>query len=192
MTLAAVDPKLTWYVARSAGLVAWLLCAASIGWGLFLSGKLVRRRGLPAWLLDLHTYLGTLSIVFTAIHVGGLVLDQYVHFGWRDVLVPMASAWKPGAVAWGIVAMYLLVAIQLTSWFRKRLPKRVWLAVHRTSFGLFAAGTVHGIQAGSDWTVRVVQIVTAAVTLALAALLAARVRKRRAPARVRTVPARPA
>ena len=149
MTLAAVDPKLTWYVARSAGLVAWLLCAASIGWGLFLSGKLVRRRGLPAWLLDLHTFLGTLSIVFTAVHLVGLALDEYVAFGWRELFVPMASPWKPGAVAWGIAAMYLLVAIQVTSWFRKRLPKRVWLAVHRTSFALFAAGTPRRQQAGA-------------------------------------------
>jgi len=34
-----------------------------------------------------------------------------VHFGPAQLLIPLASAWRPGAVAWGIVAFYLLVAV---------------------------------------------------------------------------------
>ena len=51
------DEKLSWYVARSSGLVAWALVTASIVWGLALSSRLIRRRGVPAWLLALHRYL---------------------------------------------------------------------------------------------------------------------------------------
>ena len=44
--------------------------------------------GLPA---DLH---GT---IFVVLHVAALVADSYVDFGLADVLVPLASSWKPGA-----------------------------------------------------------------------------------------------
>jgi predicted ferric reductase len=148
--LAELNPQLAWLVARSAGVVAWALITAGILWGLALSTRLVRRRGVPAWLLDLHRFLGTLSVVFVAVHVAGLWADGYVDFGWREISVPMASSWKPGAVAWGIVATYLLLAIQLTSLAMRRLPRRVWRAVHLASFPLFVVSTIHGFQAGSD------------------------------------------
>ena len=135
---AFLDPKLPWYVARAAGLVAWCMCSASVIWGLLMSSRLVRRRGAPVWLLDLHRYLGTLAIVFTAVHMAGLWLDDYIDYGIRELMVPFTGEYRPVAVAWGIVAFYLLLAVQLTSWARKRLPKRVWHTVHLTSFGLFA------------------------------------------------------
>ena len=162
--IAAVDPKLAWYVSRSAGLTCWVLCGVSIVWGLGLSTKLVRRRGLPAWLLDLHSFLGTLALVFVGVHIAGLVGDNYTHWGWREVLVPFASKWKPGPTAWGIVAFYLLIAIQVTSWMRKHLSKRVWHTIHLSSYGLFVAGTVHGIQAGTDWSNLLVKVGAGVVT----------------------------
>jgi len=176
--LGAVDPKLTWYVARASGIVAWLLCAAAVAWGLVLSGRLVRRRGLPAWLSDLHAYLGTLALVFTGVHLGALALDDYVHFGWRDLFVPMAASWRPGPVAWGIVAAYLLAAVQLTSWLKRRLPRRWWLTVHRTATPvLMVAGTVHGVLAGTDRGHPVVVGGAVAVGVVVAVLLGARLRR---------------
>ena len=180
--IAAVDPKATWYLSRAAGLTTWLLCALAIVWGLVLSTKLIRRRGLPAWLLDLHTFLGTLALAFCGIHMAALAADSYAPFGWSDLFVPMASSWKPGPVACGIVAFYLLLAVQLTSWARKRLPKRIWHTIHLTSFALFATGTVHGITAGTDWTNRVVEWGSVAVGLLVTVLAVIRfTAKRRKP-----------
>ena len=70
----------------------------SVDTGLVLSGRLVRRRRLPAWILDLHRYLGTLTLAFLAVHLAALVADGYVDFDLRELFVPMASAWRPGAV----------------------------------------------------------------------------------------------
>lgn len=150
VVLAVLNEKLAWYVARAGGLLAWALVTASIVLGLALATRVVRRKGLPAWQLDLHRFLGTLAVVFTAVHVLALVADSYVHFGLGEVLVPMASSWRPGAVAWGVVGLYLLAAIQLSSWLMRRLPRRVWHGIHLSSFGLFAVATLHGIQAGAD------------------------------------------
>jgi methionine sulfoxide reductase heme-binding subunit len=142
--------KIAWYVSRSSGLIAWVTVTTSMLWGLALSTRLVRRKGAPAWLLDLHRFLGVLSIVFTGVHIAGIVADNFVHFGLTDVLWPMASNWRPGAVAWGIVGMYLLAAVQITSWARKHMSRKVWHAVHLASFPLFGAVSLHGFQAGND------------------------------------------
>lgn len=141
---------LTWYVARAGGLLAWSLATASVALGLVMSSKLVRRRPTTAWQLDLHRFLGALAVVFTGVHVAGLLLDTYVHFGVVDVLVPFASAWHPVAVAGGVVALYLLLTVELTSLVRQRLPRRVWHSIHLASFGVFLLGTIHALTAGTD------------------------------------------
>ena len=148
--MIAVAEKLAWYVARSSGIVAWATITASILWGLTLSSRLVRMRGVPAWLLDLHRYLGTLSLVFVLVHLVGLWADNYVYFGWAELLIPMRSPWKPGAVAWGIVAFYFLAAIQITSWLMRYIKRRVWHAIHLTSIVLWVSATVHTFVAGQD------------------------------------------
>jgi hypothetical protein len=148
--LGQLNSQLSWYAARASGLVAWAVVTLSILWGLALSTRLVRRKGVPAWLLDLHKFLGTLSIVFVTVHVLALWADNFVYFGPRELFVPFASAWRTGAVAWGIAATYLLVAIQLTSWAMARLPRKLWHRVHLLSIPMFVMATVHGFTAGAD------------------------------------------
>jgi DMSO/TMAO reductase YedYZ heme-binding membrane subunit len=153
----AVTQKLAWYVSRSSGLITWALVAASIVWGITLSSRLLRRRGIPAWLLDLHRYLAALSLIFTVVHMLGLVADNYVYFGWKELFVPMASAWRPGPTAWGIVAFYILVAIEVTSLLMRKMPRKYWHAVHLLAYPLFILGTIHGFQAGADKGNKLVQ-----------------------------------
>lgn len=148
--LGALNPKLSWYAARASGLIAWSIVTLSILWGLALSTHLVRRRGVPAWLLDLHKFLGTLTLVFVGVHLVSLWADNFVAFGPRELFVPFASPWRTGAVAWGIAATYLLVAIQLTSWAMKRLPRRLWHSVHLLSIPMFVTATLHGFTSGAD------------------------------------------
>ena len=134
----------------SGGIVAWALLAAASIWGLELSTKLRSPRVRPNWTLDLHRFLGGLAVVFTAVHVASILLDSYVHFGVAELFVPFASAWHPLAVAWGIVALYLLVAVEATSLARRRMPTVLWRRVHYLSFPLFVMATVHLLAAGSD------------------------------------------
>ena len=94
--------KLTWYAARSGGIIAWLLLALGLILGLLLSSRVLGRKASPAWLLSIHRFLGGLSVIFTVVHVAAIMLDDFVSFGWTDVLVPWASEWNPNAVAWGI------------------------------------------------------------------------------------------
>ncbi len=180
---AAIDPKVTWYAARASGMVAWALVTAAIVVGLALSTRLVRKRGANAWLLDLHRFLGTLSLLFVGVHLLALWADDYVYFGPRELFVPMASTYRPGAVAWGIAALYLMVAIQLTSWAMHKMPRRLWHAVHLGSFALFATATVHGFTAGADRANLAVQWSALTAGLLVVFLVAFRLLATRKPAR---------
>jgi len=142
--------KIPWYAARASGLVAWALVLAAILWGLLLATRVLGRRPAPAWLLSLHRYLGALAVVFVGVHVGAILLDTYTNFGVIEVLVPFTGTWHPVAVAWGIVGMYLLAAIEITSLLRHKLSPSSWRAVHLTSYPLFALTTVHMLAAGTD------------------------------------------
>jgi DMSO/TMAO reductase YedYZ heme-binding membrane subunit len=146
--LGAVN--LAWLVARSSGIVAWALIVASTAWGLLLATRVLGRKASPAWLLSLHRFLGVLAVVFTALHVVAIVADDYVDFGIIEVLVPLTSSWEPFAVALGIVGMYLLAAVQITSQLRNRMSPRAWRRVHLLSYALLATTTVHALLAGTD------------------------------------------
>jgi DMSO/TMAO reductase YedYZ heme-binding membrane subunit len=161
-----VDAKITWYVARSSGLVTWALILTTIVWGLLLATRALGNRPTPAWLLSLHRYLGALALVFLGVHVGAILLDTYTNFSLVNVLVPFTGGWDPLAVAWGIVAMYLLVAIEVTSLLRHRMSRRAWHAVHLLAYFVFALSTVHMLSAGTD----VKAIVASGVAVLIATL----------------------
>jgi DMSO/TMAO reductase YedYZ heme-binding membrane subunit len=155
--IGMLDSRVWWWLTRASGIVALTVVAAAVVWGLLASTKLIRRRGAPAWILDLHRYLGTLTIVFVAIHVGAVSLDSFVKFDARQLFVPFASTWRPHAIAFGIVSMYLLLAIQVTSWFMRRLPRKLWHRVHVLSIPMLALATVHAFLAGTDRANRALQ-----------------------------------
>lgn len=145
-----MDPKIWWYLSRATGLVAWGLAVGAILVGLALSTRALGPNPKAPWLLALHRWLGGLTVLFTGAHIAAIVADSFVPFDAADVLVPFASDWKPMPVASGILAAWLLVAIELTSLQMRRLPKRVWRFIHLSSYLVAVLATVHGLTAGSD------------------------------------------
>lgn len=187
-----MDPQLWWHLARASGLTAWALLSASVLWGLFLSTRVLGNRPTPAWLLDLHRLLGALTVVFVAVHMTSLYLDKWIDYGLTELLVPLSSEFKPWAVTWGVVTMYLLVAIAVTSWLRRWTPEPAWRWIHRTAFIAFVTSTVHAIWVGTDrrnpyLIAAVTAIVAAFVFLCIYRLLAGR-RAPSPPARTDTHP----
>ena len=148
--MSGLHPQFWWWVARATGIVAWAAATAAVAWGVTMSGRLVRRRRLPAWLLDLHRYLGTLTLAFVAVHILALVADSYTTFGLRETFVPMASEWRPGAVTWGVFALYGMLVVQVTSWGMRFLPRQAWHGIHLISYLVFVSATVHAALSGAD------------------------------------------
>lgn len=139
-----------WYTARAAGIVTWGLLVASMIWGLLYATKVFGRKVSAWWLLGVHRWLGVLAIVFTGVHVVALLADRYVNFTVTDVLVPFVGSWKPIATGLGVLSMYLLVAVEVTSLLKARMPYAVWRWIHLASYGLFALATIHALSAGTD------------------------------------------
>lgn len=145
-----MNEHLAWYVSRGTGIVAWGLIIASMVWGFLYASRVLARRARPWWMLGVHRFLGALAVVFVIVHVLAIVADNYTSFGLVDVLVPFASSWKPIPVALGIVGMYILVTVEVTSLLQRHLPRTVWRQIHLASYGLFAFATLHALSAGTD------------------------------------------
>jgi methionine sulfoxide reductase heme-binding subunit len=181
-----------WYLSRAAGIVAWALLSASVIWGLALSTRVFDRKPSPKWFTDLHRFLGGTAVVFVAVHVGTIVADSYVHFGAADVLVPFASRWHPVAIAWGVVALWLVFAIEVSSLAMRFLPRRVWHAIHLSSYLLFVSATMHALASGPDTRKQAFELALSAVVAVVTLLTLVRVAtpKRKGGARPRpSVPA---
>jgi DMSO/TMAO reductase YedYZ heme-binding membrane subunit len=102
--------------------------------------------------------------------MAAIVGDSYVHFGTADVFVPFASDWKTTGVAWGIIGFYMLVAVQVSSWLMKKIPKQLWRSIHYLSYALFVTVSLHSITAGTDRSNTLFQaLAVALVTLMVAA-----------------------
>ena len=182
-----------WYLARSTGLIAGVLLVAVFVWGVMLSTQLVKPVKRTAWLLDLHRWLAGLTVVFVALHLIGLLADSYVEFDLASIFIPFASEWRPAAVTWGVAGLYILTAIQLTSWqpIRSRLSRRVWRGVHLLSFPLLWVVAMHSGAAGTDvgnqlYLLLLVALVGLSVFIVLYRVLAGTGRKRRGSRRAAT------
>ena len=80
------------------------------------------------------------------------MLDTTVKVSLAALVIPGLVAYRPAAVAAGVVAAWLFAVITASFWVRKRIGMRVWRRLHWFTYALFGLATVHGITAGTDTT----------------------------------------
>ena len=170
-----MNEKIWWYLSRSSGIVALVLLVLSVVWGILLATRALRPMDRPAWLLDLHKWLGGTALVMTGLHMLGLYLDGYIDFGFTELLVPGTSEYRPLAVAIGVVSMYVMIAIQATSYLRHRLSNRVWRTIHLLSYGLVWGAAIHAGLAGTDTVNRAYQALALLLTMIAVAAMVVRI-----------------
>lgn len=130
--------------------MTWAVAAGSVIFGLLMSSKMMGKQpGFP-WLLDVHRFFSALTSVFLALHLFTLWADSFVEFGPVELFVPFTSEWRPMAVAWGVLSMYLTFAVQMSSFVKDRIPAQAWHGIHLLSYLSLTFGSVHAWQAGSD------------------------------------------
>ena len=150
----------SWYVSRASGMLAAVLLALLVlsGVGL-LTGQTYRfLEPLPAWAA--HRALGIAFVAMSLLHILVLLFDKYIGFSLADLLIPFAADYKPlqlggielGSmyVALGILALYAVVIIMITTHFWMDSKPHRWKAFHYTSYGVLAAVFVHGLFLGTD------------------------------------------
>ena len=141
---------LTWHISRATGLVGWALLMVATIWGLLLASRLLERRPSPSWLLDLHRHLGSLTLILVVIHIGAIWLDDFVDYTALEVAVPFVSDVDTLAIALGVLSLWMLVAVQATSWQRARIGPGLWRRVHLLSAPVLIAASMHGWMIGTD------------------------------------------
>ncbi|MGY9072888.1 MAG: ferric reductase-like transmembrane domain-containing protein [Acidimicrobiales bacterium] len=175
-----MSSQIWWYVARASGVVGSLVLTASVICGVLTPAKLADGQR-PAWFLDLHRWLAGLTIGFVAIHMGALVADSYIEFGFTELVVPFASEWEPLPVALGVLATWIIVIVHVTSLLMKRLPRHVWRKIHLTSYLAFFLTSLHGTLAGTDAPNLLYQAASLAAIAAVIFVTIFRVMTRRQP-----------
>ena len=141
---------ITWDTARAGGLVSYVLLTAAVALGLVLRNRWQSSRWPRLVTNELHGYVSLLALVFIVVHVVAVAVDPFTHFGLRAVLVPFATHYRPLWMSLGIVALYLLLAVWVSSRLRQRIGHRLWRRIHVLAFAVYAAATLHGLGTGSD------------------------------------------
>lgn len=166
--------ELWWYVARGAGLLAWGLAMSSVALGVALAGRLVAGRGVRGLLLVAHRWVSAGALSMAALHVGAVVVDDYVEVGLLQALLPGASPYETTATALGAVSLWILVTVQLTSLARRQLSRRTWHGIHLLTYVAAVLMTVHALAAGTDAGEPALAVPMVAVGLVVAVLAAER------------------
>ena len=142
-----------WYAARAAGIAAYVLLTVVIALGLALAGRAPGRRWhrWPMFAVeDVHRTGGLLVGTFIAIHVATIAIDSFLPFSPVQLVVPLASGYRPLWTGLGIAAAELLLALAVTNHYRSRLRYRWWRRAHYANFAVWTAATLHGLGSGTD------------------------------------------
>lgn len=146
----AADSAALWYLTRALAVGAYIALTVSMLFGALRSVAQQSRERL-SWVVDeLHQFLAALAAVLVLGHLATLLLDPFLPFTIRNLLLPLGEPYRPFAVILGVFALYTIVALLLTSWFRSFMPYGFWRALHYLSFVAFILVTAHGLLAGSD------------------------------------------
>lgn len=146
MSLQSIE----WYVARGAGLTAFVLLTAAVALGLTLSARVTSSRWPAIMRRDLHRHLTLLSLGMLGLHVAMLVVDAEAQISLLGVLVPFSTAYRPWATALGVLAMYTMLIVLVTTKLRSRIGYRRWRTLHGLAFVAYGAAFLHGVLAGTD------------------------------------------
>jgi len=140
----------TWDTARAGGFAAYVLLTLAVAVGLVLRNRWQSTRWPRLVTNEVHGYLSLLALVFIVLHVLAVLVDPFTKFGLGEVLVPLASHYRPLWMGLGTVALYLLLAVWISSKLRTRIGYRTWRGIHVLAYAVYGAATVHGLGTGTD------------------------------------------
>jgi len=139
-----------WLASRASGLVALVLVTISVGLGLAMAGKVMRRPGLSRKLMAIHEQTALAGLVAIAIHGITLLGDPWLNPGVAGVVVPFTMGFKPLFTGLGVIGGYLAALLGLSYYVRRRIGTKLWRKAHRATVVVYALGLVHALGAGTD------------------------------------------
>ena len=166
------DPihQVFWFASRAFGISAMIGLAISVALGLAMSGRLVRRPGLPAKLKHAHESLTLVTLGLIAVHAGLLLFDAYLRPGLAGITVPFALGYRPAFTGIGIIAGWLAAILGLSFYARKWIGTKTWRFMHRFTILAYVLALGHAVGAGTDarspWMIALLTGLTAPIVFA--------------------------
>ena len=173
MTLATtLSPSTYWYLARATGAVAMVLLTVSVVLGILGSLRFSAGPRWPRFAIDsLHRDTSLLVVALLVLHVITSVLDGFAPLTLTDAIIPFATPYRPLWMGFGTLAFDLIIALVVTSLWRRRLGYGSWRAIHWFAYVCWPIAILHGLGTGSDvkssWMLLLTAACVAAVVVAV-------------------------
>ena len=156
-----VDSSWEWYVIRAAGFVSAILLILLMLSGIGQVTGLTYRFIEPVKAWTLHKAMAIALCFSIAVHVLFVLLDKFVPFTLPQVFIPLLSHQNNGspfagialgslAVTFGILAMYGVAIIVMSSlgWIDSK--QKTWRWLHYLGYVVFILVFLHGLYEGTD------------------------------------------
>lgn len=172
--MTATDPtgQVFWLASRALGIVAIVLLSLSVSLGLAMSGRLLRRPGLPAKLKRYHEASTLVTLGLIGAHGGVLLLDGYLRPSLAGVTLPFALSYRPLWTGLGVIGGWLALILAGSFYVRRWIGVKTWRWLHRWTLAVYVLALAHVIGAGTDgrsaWMLGLLIVLTAPNVFALA------------------------
>lgn len=168
-----------WVLARVAGLSSYAALAIALVTGIGLRTAVFDWLGSNRLVRSVHEYTTVLWIPLAVLHIVSLLLDSTARIGLLDVFVPFHSSYGTLAIGVGALSLDILLVVTVTAYLKRRMPKDLWLWVHRLAYAAFALAFLHAVLSGTDFSDPAVSAITwgtaaTLLTLAVVRLLGGR------------------
>ena len=139
-----------WLASRASGVVALALVTVSVGIGLAMSAKLMRKRRLGPVLMAIHEQTALAGLIAIAVHGVTLLGDPWLHPSLAGITVPFTMAYRTFFTGLGIIGGWLAALLGLSYYVRRRIGPALWRKAHRATVVVYALGVIHTLGAGTD------------------------------------------
>ena len=130
------------------GIVAAIVLSCNILLGLLMGVHYNPWRSWPHRRINyfrIHNWTGYVALTLSLLHVVLLLASTEAKFRLVDVLYPMVGPKQPIINTLGAAALYVLIVVVVTSYFRAAIGHDRWHVIHYGTYLMAALFFVHGI-----------------------------------------------
>ncbi len=139
-----------WETVRSAGVIAFILLSLSVIGGLATS--FMKNGKTKMYFQMIHQISGWFGFWFAFMHTFLLLFDHYTEYRFVDLILPFVSEHERLWTGLGVLSLWGMFFVLLSSDGMKKLGKTVWKKVHYFSIPVYLFSLIHGVFLGTDST----------------------------------------
>jgi len=129
-------------------LIALFLLTTNILLGLLISTRYSPVRNWPHRQINifkLHNWTGYIALCVAVLHPIVLLFSKTAGFHVRDIVFPIWSPSQPLENTLGAIALYCVVVVVITSYYRTELGRQTWKRLHYLAYVSAAFFFTHGL-----------------------------------------------